>query len=406
MRKRIALCMAALVLALLGPGMALVVSRSFSLTMERERARALGEEAAIARAVALETASNRLDRYEASTLQKRYSSKEMAVYLLRDGEPITGEALPEAEKLPELLNTAARATLLDRPSERLLIAHALGDGVLLLAALLLLGALSGCGSVLDALEDRLEATPEPEPSLPTGDYLTEGLYFYGSWRADTDYSDMYAYSDLDYFRSLGEELLSVAASGPDEEALYDACFAFTDEFYYIRTASDLRDLEYYRDPSDEAASAARAEAYEALKKANIMLGSVGGYAAGVPVERGVQLSTRSVMGVELPTLKLNTTSPLGLYYDLESTNGTIDVAYLKFNEVKTLTVELAEVETSVIRLAEAIQKTQKRANALGNVQIPQMQKTIKSIDEVLSEREREEFSRLKVIKAQKEKEEA
>ena len=148
------------------------------------------------------------------------------------------------------------------------------------------------------------------------------------------------------------------------------------------------------------------EAYEALKKANIMLGSVGGYAAGVPVERGVQLSTRSVMGVELPTLKLNTTSPLGLYYDLESTNGTLDVAYLKFNEVKTLTVELAEVEISVIRLAEAIQKTQKRANALGNVQIPQMQRTIKSIDEVLSEREREEFSRLKVIKAQKEKEEA
>ena len=149
-------------------------------------------------------------------------------------------------------------------------------------------------------------------------------------------------------------------------------------------------------------SAAYAEAYEALKKANIMLGSVGGYAAGVPVERG----TRSVMGVELPTLKLNTTSPLGLYYDLESTNGTLDVAYLKFNEVKTLTVELAEVEISVIRLAEAIQKTQKRANALGNVQIPQMQRTIKSIDEVLSEREREEFSRLKVIKAQKEKEEA
>ena len=151
-------------------------------------------------------------------------------------------------------------------------------------------------------------------------------------------------------------------------------------------------------------SAAYAEAYEALKKANIMLGSVGGYAAGVPVERGVQMSTRSVMGVELPTLRLNTTSPMGLYYDLESTNGTLDVAYLKFNEVKTLTVELAEA--SVIRLAEAIQKTQKRANALGNVQIPQMQKTIKSIDEVLSEREREEFSRLKVIKAQKEKEEA
>ena len=144
-------------------------------------------------------------------------------------------------------------------------------------------------------------------------------------------------------------------------------------------------------------SAAYAEAYDALQKANIMLGSVGEYACGL------RLSTRSVMGVELPTLSLQTTSPLGIYYDLESTNGTLDVAYLKFNEVKTLTVELTEVETSVIRLAEAIQKTQKRANALGNVQIPQMQKTIKSIDEVLGEREREEFSRLKVIKAQKEK---
>ena len=76
------------------------------------------------------------------------------------------------------------------------------------------------------------------------------------------------------------------------------------------------------------------------------------------------------------------------------------------NHITTGRVDANEVETSVIRLAEAIQKTQKRANALGNVQIPQMQKTIKSIDEVLSEREREEFSRLKVIKAQKEKEEA
>ena len=148
------------------------------------------------------------------------------------------------------------------------------------------------------------------------------------------------------------------------------------------------------------------KAYLALQRANVTLGMCAEFAQAIPIDESLDIDLRSVMGVELPTLRLNTTSPMGLYYDLESTNGTLDVAYLKFNEVKTLTVELAEVETSVIRLAEAIQKTQKRANALGNVQIPQMQKTIKSIDEVLSEREREEFSRLKVIKAQKEKEEA
>ena len=44
-------------------------------------------------------------------------------------------------------------------------------------------------------------------------------------------------------------------------------------------------------------------------------------------------------------------------------------------------MELTGGETSVIRPAEAIQKTQKRANALSNVQIPRCKKTIKSIDE-------------------------
>lgn len=141
---------------------------------------------------------------------------------------------------------------------------------LLLAALTLLGALSGCGSsALEALGDRLGSTaePAPEPSLPGGGQLTEGRYFYESWRADTDYADMDAQADLGYFRDLGERLLAVAAASPGEDELSDACFSFTDEFYYIRTASDLRDLEYYRDPSDAQAAAARAEAYEALVEA-------------------------------------------------------------------------------------------------------------------------------------------
>ncbi len=150
-------------------------------------------------------------------------------------------------------------------------------------------------------------------------------------------------------------------------------------------------------------SAAYAEAYAALQRANITLGSVGEFTASVPVETGLSIERRSVMGVELPMVKLDPSAPLGLYYGLESTNGTLDTAYLKFNEVKALTVELAEVETSVVRLAEAIRKTQKRANALGNVQIPQMEATVKFIDDALAEKEREEFSRLKVIKNQKNK---
>lgn len=135
MRKRIALCMVALVLTLLGLGMALVVSRSFALTMERERARALGEEAAIARALTLETAEGNVGRSTASILQTRYGSNELTIYLLQNGETITGEALPTVQKLPELLNTETRATLLDGVSERLLIAHALDGEITLLTAL-------------------------------------------------------------------------------------------------------------------------------------------------------------------------------------------------------------------------------------------------------------------------------
>ena len=63
-----------------------------------------------------------------------------------------------------------------------------------------------------------------------------------------------------------------------------------------------------------------------------------------------------------------------------------------------LTRRLAEVETSIYRLADAIKKTQKRANALQNIVIPGLDGTIRFITDALEEKEREEFARLKVIK--------
>jgi len=63
---------------------------------------------------------------------------------------------------------------------------------------------------------------------------------------------------------------------------------------------------------------------------------------------------------------------------------------------------LAEVDNAVYRLANAISKTQKRANALKNVVIPRYTNTIRFINDSLDEKEREEFSRMKVIKASKE----
>ena len=48
-----------------------------------------------------------------------------------------------------------------------------------------------------------------------------------------------------------------------------------------------------------------------------------------------------------------------------------------------------------------LKRTQKRANALRNISIPRFESTIKVITEALEEKEREEFTRQKVIKEQK-----
>ena len=56
------------------------------------------------------------------------------------------------------------------------------------------------------------------------------------------------------------------------------------------------------------------------------------------------------------------------------------------------------IENSAYRLATNIKKTQKRANALKNITIPTYTELTKSIQNALEEKEREEFTRLKVIK--------
>ena len=143
-------------------------------------------------------------------------------------------------------------------------------------------------------------------------------------------------------------------------------------------------------------------AYSALEKANITLGSsnILNIAESVPIEEGVEISYRSVMGVEIPQITFEE-KPMNMSYGLYKTNSQVDIAYICFDKVKKMTVTLAEVENSIYRLAIAIKKTQSRANALKNIIIPKYEGTVKFITDSLEEKEREEFSRLKVIKTQK-----
>lgn len=149
-----------------------------------------------------------------------------------------------------------------------------------------------------------------------------------------------------------------------------------------------------------------AEAYLKLQKANILMGFCDEISQSVPLDNSIKLNYRSVMGVEIPIVTIDETEQqesFQLDYGLYTTTDALDEAHLKFVEVKRLTVLLAEIENSVYRLADAIKKTQKRANALKNIMIPRFEETIKFITDALDEKDREEFSRLKVIKRTKTK---
>lgn len=151
---------------------------------------------------------------------------------------------------------------------------------------------------------------------------------------------------------------------------------------------------------------AYSQAYQSLQSANITLGFNSARANSIPVENSLQLSYRSVMGVEIPIVTIDCDDvKISLDYGMYATNGELDEARFKFVQVKRLTADLAEIENSVYRLAVAIKTTQRRANALKNIMIPRFESNVKFITDALDEMDREEFSRMKVIKSQKQSKE-
>lgn len=142
------------------------------------------------------------------------------------------------------------------------------------------------------------------------------------------------------------------------------------------------------------------KAYSALQMANIARGVIENVANAVPVENTLSVTYRSVMGCELPKITIDEKKPV-LNYGLQYTDSNVDMAYISFEYAKYISVTLAEVENSIYRLTNSIRKTQTRANALQNIVIPRYESIVRFISSSLEEKEREEFSRMKVIKAQK-----
>ncbi|MEG1875574.1 MAG: V-type ATP synthase subunit D [Angelakisella sp.] len=113
-----------------------------------------------------------------------------------------------------------------------------------------------------------------------------------------------------------------------------------------------------------------------------------------------EVGSANVMSVEVPVFRFSGSggvddiTPYGFAY----TSGELDDSVAALKEVLPLMLELAQMEKSAQLLAEEIEKTRRRVNALEYVQIPSLQETIKSITMKLDENERGNLARLMKIK--------
>ena len=145
------------------------------------------------------------------------------------------------------------------------------------------------------------------------------------------------------------------------------------------------------------------DAYSTLEIANITLGvnNVSDVAMSIPKQEEFQILYRSVMGVEIPMVVYERDENKNPNYSFFRTNSALDNAVKTLEDLKYLVYELAEIENAVYMISLEIKKTVKRASALEKIQIPRYEEAVKYISEVLEEKEREDFFRLKKVKSKK-----
>lgn len=144
------------------------------------------------------------------------------------------------------------------------------------------------------------------------------------------------------------------------------------------------------------------KAYSTLEEANITMGvmNVQDISLSIDKSENFEISYKSIMGLDVPSVKYER-GTLRPHYGMYMTSPAIDEAIKMFQKIKRLVYRLAETENTVYKLSIEIKKNQKRANALDKIQIPNLEETEKYISEVLEEKEREDFYRLKKIKKKK-----
>ncbi|PIZ71907.1 V-type ATP synthase subunit D [Candidatus Peregrinibacteria bacterium CG_4_10_14_0_2_um_filter_43_11] len=113
----------------------------------------------------------------------------------------------------------------------------------------------------------------------------------------------------------------------------------------------------------------------------------------------LEVETKNVMSVRIPQFTVKSSGEV-VNYGFLQTSGELDMALKSLQDVFPLLVQLAEIEKSAEALADELEKTRRRVNALEYRMIPDLQDTIKFISMKLGEMERSAITNTMRVKAQ------
>ena len=118
-------------------------------------------------------------------------------------------------------------------------------------------------------------------------------------------------------------------------------------------------------------------------------------------EGQLEVTYRNLMSVTVPSFQLHLSGEGGsdsYNYGMAFTSGELDASLLELSSILQDLVRLAELEKTAQMLAEEIEKTRRRVNALEYIMIPRYLETIKAIRMKLEENERGNTTRLMKVK--------
>jgi V/A-type H+-transporting ATPase subunit D len=145
-----------------------------------------------------------------------------------------------------------------------------------------------------------------------------------------------------------------------------------------------------------------AQAFENLAKAQMMagLGGVNDVSGAVPDVGKFTMNVRHIMGVAVPVIASppDLRHSIGRGYGYAGTCAALDEAADSFTQVLVQTLKVAETENTLQKVAQEIEKTKRRVNALEKVLIPELRATQRHIESHLEELEREDLFRRKRMK--------